>query len=1424
MATTKINTKTLFDLDAFLADETQHNAEFAVSKYTGLHSKTSMTTDDLSQMFEEDGGASIDTNGNLVFEFDTNKTLTVTGYYKANGKGKFNLLVGRDYDADDGPNAYVNILEAGIVNNIVTYDIANETIYDAEKDKVKTYSVTGTNFNDTFNFSGFQAEDKEEDAYIKKGFTVKGGEGKNEFEGSVLADNYTGGANDDAVVGSAGNDTYSLGGGVNTAEYNIVEGAFGTDTYKLTKNSSVTLNDFGVEEEAQLEKYVSGNNLVIDAYAQATTTFTKTSTGFAEETANKVYTKVANEAVTVKTDVLQISVETVDGDGHITAGSYFAANGRQEALTEDMLNAINLLDDVQWAANKEYRLEGTTTEVLSVLEESENGQFTDGVVSAGAYYIKETKEYTFAQNEQVWQWVDAGNDTLSYETNKVVANTVVSATLSDHKVDAKYNATTDKPTDYQTAYYLKTTTVSDYDGENWNVDAEKTTYEASKTNTAVADKYLEINTNVADTRRYEITDISSMTEAERTAELTKYDADGRVYNTDLTKMGSTVFQNAAASGATVAIENDALTGDEAVAFNHIAVPTKGTNVTGTAYGDIVDLNEEDDGFTVKTLAGNDVVTSSQGDDTLTLGAGFNELTHTAGDDTVNLTKGEVLGVTNEFHHYEIVKNDVIAYDAEDETAGSVTFKNFAKGNTGATVIVNALDEEANLAEEARYKVELSDDLTKFTSPYLGATVTVDEEGTENALTVDLSKTQFANIVTLTGAEGKVTVKGGSAQDVVVDGEGNGTYTLGYTVDADGDDELDANTLTYGGGDDVVNLTAKKTGKVDGEVVTLAQEKTAIDMTQVDYYADTVLKVVKNDVVATALNADEEIIGTVTIKNFAAKDVGAIVTVNEQDLAEYNYKTTWDEDVVNTTKSFTGSRLNDVVDATAYTNGLIPTATTKGVTVDLKDGVNQFTGSAHADTVKAGAGADAVIATAGNDSYALGKGANTAAYTFENGENYHKDTYTLVNDSSLDITVTDANTIVYSKSGNDIVATATTDNGGSANIVLKNYATGKVDADVTVNTTESIWAQEINIEATSATTTGTFGNDVISSDRKSNTFVESYKFTFNEQGVPNGVLFGENTITSDNTNADTIKVTAFDKASAKEAKVSAYQLDYGIDNIAQDEEGFVSATVSMDLGDNMGIDYTGNLNKGLNFVDATGAKWNVFSDAVAVELDDESELDDFGDLSANKQTKSVNNIAIMEGTELTDSKKNDIIIGKSAGTKFNYTAGKDLYSSEVVNSDDTYNATLDKKTTLIVSDTEGSNELNFNLGTNSDFSIFFDVDDNGVGGNLAILNESSFYGSNGKAIVKSAKALTGNFAAGSIVLDGAIDENGQVAGFTLNANGVDVTDVVSGAINGIAENVAAWLATKDDYSSAIDVLENGSSADVQTLMAFYNPAV
>ena len=805
-----------------------------------------------------------------------------------------------------------------------------------------------------------------------------------------------------------------------------------------------------------------------------------------------------------------------------------------------------------------------------------------------------------------------------------------------------------------------------------------------------------------------------------------------------------------------------------------------TTVTGTAFNDRIDLSDITPGmavvlgikkgFAINGGEGDDSIEGSFLNDTITGGKGKTTVNADAyegfGNDTIKLSQGEnfTANIDADYIDYAIDGKDIVvtAYDDYD-LASEMRFAGLAAKNLvgeDGSVRVNG----SNLLRR-RFDTYLDDSNTKFTSTYLANNVY--GAGTK-ALKIDLSKSEHSNTVDLTYSLGDNTVKGANAEgstDTVYDGNGNDSYTMGKgtNVIIFNNSVIGENTLAVTAGADLsLNFADGVAHAVDGKDVVLFNEQ-----------------------------------GSVRIKNFAAKDLEATVAVNGDDLAsEWFDARTWSADPY--AKSFTGSRLNDYVDATTF----ISADGHKGVTIDAKDGTNEIVGSNFDDTIKAGNGWDKVYATTGNDTYTLGLGHhNSAVYDF-NGTDYGTDTFNLTAGETLKLKLyTDGDFDPYNlsltKEGNDIrVAYKTYEAGDlfdNAEMVLKNIANGKLNADVQIQVNDgdavSIWDQTIDILASSATTNGTFGNDSVYSDLKKNTFVESYT---SELG------FGKDYIYSDNDAAvDTIKFATSDKTAPK---LAATDFNYTLLGEGDD------VTLEAKLDDDNIVTYTREVYEDLSefkltIQDATNKKYNVL-------------IGEDENVSLQKEKSNTIYMSSEYDIAITDSKKDDIIVSYGGDNSFTYTAGSDLYVGQEDN--DTYSLFngLDKKTALTIRDIGGDDTLNLGSTDIRNVGFFFNVKRGGeidMESDLVIYDKASYLkGSAASAFggpAKSAVVIENYFGEGNIetinAADGAVDMEAKIANVT--------------------HAVASWLSVNGSYTDAAAVLESGNKNDIQSLMNIYNVA-
>ena len=136
-------------------------------------------------------------------------------------------------------------------------------------------------------------------------------------------------------------------------------------------------------------------------------------------------------------------------------------------------------------------------------------------------------------------------------------------------------------------------------------------------------------------------------------------------------------------------------------------------------------------------------------------------------------------------------------------------------------------------------------------------------------------------------------------------------------------------------------------------------------------------------------------------------------------------------------------------------------------------------------------------------------------------------------------------------------------------------------------------------------------------------------------------------------------------------------------------------------------------------------------------------------------------------------------------------------------------------------------------------MFFNVQANGQTGgenDLFILNDDVFLNKNNTYNAKAVADLVGENATGK--QKGAIEiDNFFTAGQDLKAaaegdyKGAGYMTVNAGAakivtrdvVNAIASEVVAWLDNNANYASAMDVINSGNTADIQSLMVCYAQA-
>lgn len=190
----------------------------------------------------------------------------------------------------------------------------------------------------------------------------------------------------------------------------------------------------------------------------------------------------------------------------------------------------------------------------------------------------------------------------------------------------------------------------------------------------------------------------------------------------------------------------------------------------------------------------------------------------------------------------------------------------------------------------------------------------------------------------------------------------------------------------------------------------------------------------------------------------------------------------------------------------------------------------------------------------------------------------------------------------------------------------------------------------------------------------------------------------------------------------------------------------------------------------------------------------------------------------------------------AKNSISYTGGKDAYRGSL--GDEAYTVSaMDKNTSLVINDWGGNDSLTFTPSGDvapanlKNMTIFFDMNDEGqttIYDGLMFINDSvlsdskalsTLFNGTGKGFVE----IDNFFDAGNaIVVDHAMSGDAKGDGYIENFKFAGENDfhAIDNKVAAIAENVAAWLDSNQNYDSAMDVINAGNTADIQSLMLCY----
>ena len=267
---------------------------------------------------------------------------------------------------------------------------------------------------------------------------------------------------------------------------------------------------------------------------------------------------------------------------------------------------------------------------------------------------------------------------------------------------------------------------------------------------------------------------------------------------------------------------------------------------------------------------------------------------------------------------------------------------------------------------------------------------------ENTKVIDLLQSGIIN----SGIEefardrkGKIT---GSAFSDTISGTDMADKIYGYGGNDEITGGLENDTITGGAGKNAINYTFDAEKSHGNDVINLTKgENLVLDIAGADLedlrfeYSSN-----KKDLIIYKEKVDGEYVESITLKNFASKDVtnnsnakkgiedtssvelkingetydlrNAIYDVDGDSEKDYFYQ-------IKTEKNYTGSWLNEEIDATSAPAG----KNNKGVTIKGLGGDDKITGSLYNDTITGGAGENTILYSkgSGNDVINLTKGEN-----------------------------------------------------------------------------------------------------------------------------------------------------------------------------------------------------------------------------------------------------------------------------------------------------------------------------------------------------------------------------------------------------------------------------------------------------------------
>lgn len=269
----------------------------------------------------------------------------------------------------------------------------------------------------------------------------------------------------------------------------------------------------------------------------------------------------------------------------------------------------------------------------------------------------------------------------------------------------------------------------------------------------------------------------------------------------------------------------------------------------------------------------------------------------------------------------------------------------------------------------------------------------------------------------------------------------------------------------------------------------------------------------------------------------------------------------------------------------------------------------------------------------------------------------------------------------------------------------------------------------------------------------------------------------------------------------------------------------------------------DLKDGLVFVDQTTVKDNADAEARAITVND------FKTGTTWVSGKGIQTAAeVAQVLETLTSENATAAINGVAGYSWDAVNGKVIFTTENVNKasynggndaylgstgKEEYDITAMNKDTIVsIYDKGGNDIINFTNQNFKDMTLFFDVNNQGKTSDNTDLSIIS------NKVIDNSKSLLSLFSGkgkGAVVIQDFFAEDKSIintSAFNPEAKGTGYIEEykVSGGtsvqtfdaqVAQIAQNVAAWLNNNGNYDSAMDVVDTGNAADIQSLMQCYS---